>query len=384
MSDHTEAQLRQEIAQLRQRVARLEQAAASARSTEALLRSIVDNSAALIYVIDTDGRFLLVNRKLQELFNLPAERLLGQTRSVALPAVIAEQHRRNDLDVMRAGQTAVFEEKNEEADGLHYYWTTKFPLRNEADQIYAVGGISIDITERKQAQQQVEESRAQLRALAAHLESVREEERRGIAREMHDELGQTLTSIKIDVAWLARHLPPVAKPQSDKVAGLLDLIDAAITQMRGLIAQMRPGLLDDLGLVAALDWLAQDFQYRTGIVCDTQLPADDVPLAPDRAVALFRICQEALTNVTRHAQATRARLELVVSADQLTLKVSDNGRGIRPAEAASPEAFGLLGMRERALMLGGAMTIGAGHDGGTCVSVAMPLASDSPGGAAPC
>ncbi len=222
------------------------------------------------------------------------------------------------------------------------------------------------------------------RALAARLQTVREEERIRVAREIHDVLAQELTSLKIDVALLTRLLARSAdeSPPSlilEKLAEMAAVTDTAIQSVQKIATDLRPAVLDSLGLCAAIEWQAGDFQSRTGIACAVRLPAQDPPLDRERSTALFRILQESLTNVARHAAATRVEIQLQCEAGQITLTVRDNGRGIPPSQAAAPSSVGLMGMRERALLLGGRFDVAGQPDEGTTVAARIPLV-----GAGPC
>lgn len=210
----------------------------------------------------------------------------------------------------------------------------------------------------------------ELRALAAYLESAREEERAHIAREIHDEFGQLLSALKMDLAWVARRTP-AEDPRHAKLRGMMQMTDEANVIVHRIASELRPGLLDDLGLAAALDWQAERFTERTEIPCEVVAEDETAALAGQAATALFRICQEALTNVARHAQASRVRVELCATAAEWVLRVEDNGRGIAP-ESAMRKSFGLLGMRERARALGGDVAITGEPGEGTRVTARLP------------
>ena len=231
--------------------------------------------------------------------------------------------------------------------------------------------IASDLSEVKRAEQELRASGEQLRSLAARLLSVREEERTRIAREIHDELGQSLTAVKMDVAWLAGRLPPGNSQTRERVAGTLQLADDLIKCVRRISTELRPGILD-LGLAAALEWQAQEFQTRTGIVCTLQLLAQEVVIAPNVSTTLFRIFQETLTNVARHAGATSIEVILEKEGDHVSLRISDNGRGFDQADPSLPQSLGLLGMRERAAMLGGEVNISSAPGKGTSVTAWIP------------
>lgn len=230
--------------------------------------------------------------------------------------------------------------------------------------------------ERRRAQEQLRESHEQLRALSVYLQHVREEERTRIAREVHDELGQALTSCKLDISILANKLPGNLSPLKDKARALSAHIDATIQTVRRIATELRPGILDHLGLIAALEWQANEFQTRTGIKCVVRTDLQEPVMTPDLATAFFRIFQETLTNIIRHAGATHVMVHLKEATGRIILEVKDNGRGISPEEISNSRSMGLLGMKERAALLGGAFKIGPGPGGkGTLVTVSIPLRS---------
>lgn len=222
-------------------------------------------------------------------------------------------------------------------------------------------------------------SREQLRALAIHLESVREEERTNIARDIHDELGQALTALNMDLSWLRNRLPkskPLA-PLREKASAMAGLITHTIESVRRIATELRPGVLDQLGLVAAMEWQASTFQKRYGIACRLMLPAGEVELNAQRSTALFRMLQEALTNVVRHAGATSVTITLDKTDTEVRLTVEDNGKGLSEESQSAPRALGIVGMRERALALGGAVRLQGIPGSGTTVGVSLPLSGGS-------
>ncbi len=229
--------------------------------------------------------------------------------------------------------------------------------------------------EHRRAEEQLRESHERLRALSVYLQSVREEERTRIAREVHDELGHALTSCKLDLSWLATKLPRDQRPLLEKTRALSSHIDSTIQMVRRIATELRPGILDHLGLVAALEWQANEFQNRTGIKCEVHSNLREQQLDQNLRTTFFRIFQETLTNVIRHAGATQVTVDLTENDDRITLEVKDNGRGISRNEITNTRSMGLLGMRERAALLGGLFRIGRlAHGKGTRVSVSIPLA----------
>lgn len=230
-----------------------------------------------------------------------------------------------------------------------------------------------DITGAKRAEAELRASQAQLRELSSYLEGVREDERAKVAREIHDELGQLLTALKIELLQSARRSTDNQEALSRKTESMLGLVDEAIQTVKRISTELRPSVLDDLGLSDALEWLTNEFARRTGIHCTFRARPAQIQADRERSTALFRICQEALTNVARHAQASKVAVALDRTARALRLRVEDDGRGIEPERIADPRAFGLLGMRERACSFGGKFTIVGIPERGTLVLVVLPL-----------
>jgi PAS domain S-box-containing protein len=242
-------------------------------------------------------------------------------------------------------------------------------VKDGSGRIVSLFGTAQDVTERKRAQEALQKSRDQLRALAARLQSVREEERTRVAREIHDELGSRLTALKIDLSTLVRDLPP---EKAQKHTSILKGVDEIVQTVRRISSELRPPVLDALGLVPAVEWAAEDFEARTGTKCRPDLPATDLVIDPERATALFRIFQETLTNVARHAEATEVNVRLAQEDHGFTLEVHDNGKGIDEKQLSVGSSLGVLGMRERALLLGGELRIRGDPGSGTTVMVRIP------------
>jgi signal transduction histidine kinase len=248
-------------------------------------------------------------------------------------------------------------------------------IKDAEGKIAGLFGTAQDITQRKRAELELESSRDQLRALTARLQSVREEERTRVAREIHDELGSGLTAIKIDLSSLTQDLPPEKRQEC---ASILKEIDDTIQAVRRLSTELRPGILDTLGLVAAIEWAAGDFEARTGIKCRLELPQHGITIDSEHTTALFRIFQETLTNVARHAEATELCVRMAEAKGSLLLEVHDNGKGFDDNLLFSGRSLGILGMRERALLLGGELTITGAPGQGTTVTVRIPEALSPP------
>jgi signal transduction histidine kinase len=237
--------------------------------------------------------------------------------------------------------------------------------------------------ERQRAEDKLRRSLDQLRALTSYLQYVREEERTRIAREVHDELGQALTGLKLDMSWLAARIVRNAKPVQEKVKTMVDHIDETIQTVRRIATELRPGILDSLGLVAALEWQANEFQSRTGIPCQVVSTVDDSQLQQQFATVFFRIYQETLTNIIRHAKATRVDVRLAEEDGALVLTVKDNGRGISEEEIANTRSIGLVGMRERAMLIGGEITLQGVPGKGTTMTLRVPMNRQLPTPVAP-
>ncbi|HLK40533.1 MAG TPA: GAF domain-containing sensor histidine kinase, partial [Polyangiaceae bacterium] len=258
-----------------------------------------------------------------------------------------------------------------------YYNVPRTPGEGDRQIIERAARLAAIAIERKQLEDQ-------LRGLSARIESILEDERTGIAREIHDELGQSLTALKMDIAWLARRIdapqPTERSAIREKLDAMSNLTDEIIGQVRRISSELRPGVLDDLGLIAAIEWQAQEFEGRTGTECTVRTSGGDAPISRATATAVFRVLQEALTNVTRHAQAQRVDVRLEIGGASLALAVRDDGRGITPEELRSPKSLGLLGIRERAHRLGGSVSVGPASPSGTLVLLTVPIHEN--GGAA--
>ena len=241
----------------------------------------------------------------------------------------------------------------------------------------AAVGTALDITERKQAELEAQRSRAQLRALLVRLERLREEERTRMAREVHDVLGQLLTALKMDMAWWERRFTkitdePLRRSLEEKVEATSRLTDRMIETVQRISHELRPSVLDNIGLGAALQFEAREFKERTGIACEVSVPSVTFSLEPDRATGIFRVFQELLTNVARHAQASRVSASLGQTAEHVMLEVKDNGRGIREEELRDPKSLGILGMAERASLMGGRLEIHGATGSGTTATLTIP------------
>jgi signal transduction histidine kinase len=240
--------------------------------------------------------------------------------------------------------------------------------------------LQVEIAERKRvedalrkSEEKLRESREQLRNFSRHLQSAREQERAGIAREIHDEFGQLLTVLKMDSDWLSKRLPKDQEPLLNKTKSMIRFIDASVKTIHRICSELRPPLLDDFGISAAMECHIQDFTERTGIEHRLTIVPRDITLSPELSTAIFRIFQEALINITRHAQAMMITVSLDRKDNEVTLTVADNGKGITPKQISDPTSFGLLGMRERARYYNGHVKITGAPEKGSTVMVSIPL-----------
>jgi two-component system, NarL family, sensor histidine kinase UhpB len=246
-------------------------------------------------------------------------------------------------------------------------------LHDDPGRIAGHFGIQRDVTDRHLADGRLLASRQQLRALAARLQRVREEERTAMAREIHDELGQALTGLKLDIAWMKRRMTRDHEVR-DQCASLMERIDGTLGAVRRIATALRPSVLDQLGLAPALEWQGQEFEARTGTRVVMEIATDGTRLPDELGSSAFRIVQESLTNVARHARATRVTIRLTVTTALLALDVSDDGVGITPERLEGSGSLGVLGMRERALACGGTLRVDGQRGRGTTVSLRVPLA----------
>ena len=345
------------------------------RRSEENFRRSLDDSPLGVRIVTVEGETIYANRAILDIYGYDSIEELNTTplkkrytpESYAEFQIRREKRKRGDYGPSEYEISIV--RKDGEVRQLQVF---RKEILWDGEKQFQV--IYQDITERKQAEEELRASREQMRALAGRLQAVREEERTQIAREIHDELGGALTGLKIDFSLLTRAALKIENEtvRTSLLAGMdsmIKFIDATIHTVRRIAMELRPGVLDDLGLVAALEWQLKDFEKRTGIRCEFFPPVEDISLDADLSTALFRIFQEALTNVARHSGATEVHVRLRADADSSTLEVEDNGKGIEKEKILSSKSLGLLGMRERAQMFGGRITVTGTPGTGTKVTV---------------
>ncbi len=341
--------------------ARHAEAEAARKQYETILERISDGFVAL----DRTWRFTYLNSAAARTMGRGVQDLIGKHIWSEFPEGHAEKFQ-------RAYEQSFEEQRPLQIREFYEPWSRWFENR-----IYPSSeGVSIfvsDITEQVEAQQELRATAEQLRALAARLDAIREEERRVIAREIHDQIGQALTSLKLDVGWLRSQLDGGGGAAVDERARAMEaLVDQTIETTRRVSAMLRPAILDDLGLAAAIRWQVREFQQRAGVDCALDLPADGPAVAPAIGLSLFRIVQEALTNIARHAQARHVRIGLAIDSESTVLTVSDDGRGVTAEELERPTSLGIVGIRERTLAVGGKVTITGSAEQGTTLTVRVP------------
>jgi PAS domain S-box-containing protein len=369
-----------------------------------LVRGVKDYA---IFMLDPNGEVLSWNEGAERLKGYTSEEIIGKNYSTFFTAG----------DKRNGKPEAQLREAAEEGQAEHEGWRVRkdgstfwanaviTALRDEEGSLYGFAKITRDMTERKEREESVRSAKEQLevrvqertaelvqvneklhsevserkrtedqlRALAARLQTAREDERTHVAREIHDEFGQMCTALKMDISWIAQRLPKDQGRLKDKTDSALKLVGELIQSLRRLSTELRPNTLDALGLVAAIEWQAQEFQAHTGVQCELLLPEKELNLNKERSTALFRIFQETLTNVARHADATVVQTNLVVGETEVVLHIHDNGKGFDLSAADRSASLGLLGMRERAQLLGGDFKIDTSPGSGTTVIVRIPL-----------
>jgi two-component system sensor histidine kinase UhpB len=347
------------------------------RRSEVFLESIVENIPHMIFVKDAgELRFVRFNRAGEELLGHRRQNLIGKSDYELFPKEEADFFTGADREVLRKCEVLDIPEEPilTRTKGQRCLHTKKIPILDENGQPVYLLGISEDITERKRAEHQLQRSFELLRMLSQRLDVVREEERTRIARELHDELGVRMTCMKMDLTRLLGMLRESLIPREkmeEKIRSMSADADSTIGEVQRLAAELRPGVLDDLGLVAAIEWQCQDFERRSGIRCLCEASTDELTISPSRATSAFRICQEALTNIARHAKATFVRVLVKESGDDVLIEIQDNGRGIPADKINDASSLGLLGMKERSMAIGGWLDIAGWPGKGTTVTLRL-------------
>lgn len=335
-----------------------------------LLDSIINSLPGIFYFFDQQGRFIRWNKKFQDVTEYSAEEIEKMHPLDFFESVEKEYMQERISEVFINGMSdaeANFVTKS--GKGIPYFFTG---ARIQVEHETCLVGMGIDITDRKHAELEIQDSYLQIRRLTTYLQNIREEERAHIAREIHDELGQQLTVIKMDISWMKKKIAAGDLPAvTDKMNEMLKILDGTVASVRRIATELRPSLLDDIGLIAAIEWQADVFAKRTGIKIN--LAAENVVVPDVYATGLFRILQESLTNITRHSNANQVDIHLKSQNKEFILCVQDNGRGFDANEMTGKKTLGLLGMRERSNAMNGTFTVESKPGEGTKIEVRVPL-----------
>ncbi len=320
-------------------------------------------------------QFSFISKKAEEILGYPAEDWINDHQFWASHIHPDDRNWAIDYCVTctREKKQHDFEYRMIAKDGREIWLRDIVSVIVENDQPVLLRGIMIDITEKKKSEKILEERTEQLRELSSHLQNVREEERMNIAREIHDELGQQLTGLKMDIAWLMKKVGQEDQAIKSKFNDALILVDSTVKSIRRIATELRPSIIDDLGLNAALEWLVSEFTERLNVEIEYENNFDDKNVAPDIAIGLFRILQESLTNIAKHANASKIKISIIKEPDAIKLLIADNGIGFDSTTKPSQLSFGLLGIKERTHMLKGAHSIFTKPGKGTKIEIRIPL-----------
>lgn len=364
-------------------VTSIKQAEESLRKSNERYRLLAENVIDVIWALDKNFRYTYISPSVEkmrgytveEAMNLPLDKMFSAGSYNRMMELFAQERAQYEQEgIPERDRSATFEAELLRKDGSRIWVeVTAGYIFDSAGKPSGFVGITRDVTERKRAESELKISREKLRNLHQHSEDVRESERARVAREIHDELGQVLTALKMDLSFLAKKLPPELEALHTKTTLMLKFVDMTIQSVKRITMDLRPGLLDHLGLVAAIEWQADEFQSRTGIRYTLTVDPEDIVISPDRATCIFRIFQETLTNITRHARATEVKVSLIEKDGILELSVCDNGVGISREQIDDPKSFGLMGIKERAYFSGGQASISGEKGTGTTVTVSIPL-----------
>jgi len=349
-------------------------------ATQARLAAIVDSAMDAVITVDEEQKIVLFNRAAEQVFDVRRDQAIGSRLDRFLPARFRGAHHGH---IEAFGRTGVTSRRMGDVTTLwalraHGENEQEFPIEASISQAMEGGKryytvILRDITLRKQAEDELKRQQQELRELSARVLEAREEEKAHIARELHDELGQLLTALKMDLRWLRERLPDAEL--GAKADDMGELLDKSVASTRRISADLRPLMLDDLGLADAANWLVEDFAKRSGVKCEIRVPGEIElePLSKAVSTAVYRALQESLTNIGRHAGARSAWVMLALEGGELLVEVEDDGRGIAPEDLAKVRSLGLKGMRERVAYLGGSLEIGRAPRGGTRLRLRVPL-----------
>lgn len=369
------AELQRTVTALNEEIRERRQVEDMLRRREQEFRTLAENSPDMVIRYDRACRRFYVNPAYVRESGIPANiALRAEAGAQWQRDMPAEEYKAKLLKVMETGNPMEIELRGKDAEGRTAYHAFQVvPERNLDGQVVGALAIGRNITPFKEAERRLKESQHLLRALAARNEVVREEERKRLTREIHDELGQYLSALRLGISVIGLQFGEENPALKEKTTGMVKLVDAMIKVVRNVVSALRPAALD-MGIASALEWLVDEFKARTGVQCHLHAPEGEIPLDEKRAIQVFRIVQESLTNIGRHAEASDVDITLERNDDHYLLEVRDNGKGFDPA-VRKKKSFGLVGIRERVLMLGGDVDISSAPGHGTAVRVSFPIDS---------
>ena len=346
----------------------------AAKRAHAELTQIFETAADGMRIVDKEYRVLRANETFLALSGATKEETLGKKCYEVFRGPLCHTPGCPLRRILRHEEWVEVDAEKERRDGVKVPCiVTATPFRDPEGELVGIVEDFKDISDRKRSEKEVLKSREQLRDLATHLQGIREKERAHIAREIHDELGQSLTALKMDLHWMRNKLPDRDESLIQKTDAISDLVDSTMKMVKKISSELRPLLLDDFGLSAAIEWQVEEFQERTGIPCELNSEPQEIVLDQAISIAVFRVVQEALTNVTRHADATGVEVSLKKEDGLVTMEVRDDGHGISKEHLLDPKSFGLIGMRERVHSFGGRLTIRGNPGEGTVVEAVLPI-----------
>jgi PAS domain S-box-containing protein len=343
---------------------------------EQQLNLIYNSSSDILYLLSVEQnekfKFISINDAFKKATGLTSEQIIDKYVEEVVPYPSSQLVREKYKYAIEIKDTVQWEEVTSYPTGIKTGLVSITPVFNNNDVCISLVGSVHDITENKRAEVELLEKNEQLRNLSAHLQDIREEERANIAREIHDELGERLTGIRLDISWIENQLL-LAKPVKDKFRTLTQLVDDTIKTVRKISTELRPSILDDFGLVDALEWQAAEFEKRTGISCKVSSFINEHLSNKKIEITLFRVFQESLTNVVRHAKARHVVAEFLKQKNTINFIIKDDGVGMDMDKVKGEQTLGLVGMKERVLMVNGTFNVTSEIGSGTIVTVSVPL-----------
>jgi PAS domain S-box-containing protein len=349
--------------------------------SEMRLRGILDSAMDAIVTIDAKQHIVLFNDAAEAMFGCPREDAVGAPLSWFIPERMREAHAEHvrrfgetDTATRRMGTLRIVTGQRRNGE--------EFPLDASISQVSELGTkfytvILRDVTARMQAEAALRQSQAELQQQGAAADVAREQEKNRIARELHDELGQSLTMLQMDVAWCREKLPAGEDAYARRLDRMSGLLGSTIAATRRIASDLRPLLLDDLGLLPATEWLVENFRQRTGVPCELAVSNPGMQLPGAHSTAVFRIVQEALTNIAKHAEASHVEVAIDQRPTEIAVSIRDDGRGFSPQDPRKAGSFGLVGLRERAYLIGGQATVTSSEGKGTSIEVRLPVPRDA-------